>query len=326
LTQQAIAIRDSAQFAKILGEEEFRIELARLFPTTKGPRTAEEVRFQMLRLHPDRCVFDVSMKGDGGWQSVIAKIFADDRPDTFSTMEKIHQGGFGPSSEWAVPKPIAYLPSMRILLEEKIEGRQVENVLLSDNEPAQLEAIKRCGVWLASFHVRAPRFGNRVEPQTHLKHVKIWADKTSKFWPPFAEKCHLLIRRLSAALPAEGTFEYRPGHGNYIPEHVVMCGARTVTIDLDGFDLVDPARDIAMFLITLERMGLKHHKAPSYYDRLIRPFVESYLNEGDQNALQNLAFYKSAEYLHRARHDIHRRIPPAPEWAEMMLDQALRGL
>ena len=319
-------IGEGAQFSDVIASEEFRIELARLFPTRKGPRTAEEVRFQMLRLHPDRCVFDVSMKDDGGWQSVIAKVFTDDRLDTFSSLEKIYLRGFGSSSEWAVPKPIAYLSSMRILLEEKIEGRHVENVLLSNNEPAQLEAIKRCGVWLAGFHVRAPRVGNRVLPQAHLEHVREWAAKTSKFWPPFAEKCDVLMRKLSAAVPAEGTFEYRPGHGNYIPEHVFICDARTVVIDLDGFDLVDPARDIAWFLITLERLGLKIHKDPGYYDRMTRPFVESYLEVGDQNALQNLPFYKSAEYLHRARHDIHRRIPPSPEWAEMMLDQALRGL
>src|SRR5215471_16459126 len=96
LPRQAIAISDSAQFAKILAKEEFRIELARLFPTTKGPRTADEVRFQMLRLHPDRCVFDVSMKCDDGWQSVIAKVFVDDRPDTFSSLDRVHQSGFGP--------------------------------------------------------------------------------------------------------------------------------------------------------------------------------------------------------------------------------------
>jgi len=38
-----------------------------------------------------------------------------------------------------------------------------------------------------------------------------------------------------------------------------------------------------------------------------------------------LAFYKAAEYLHRARHDLYKRIPPVPEWAEKMLDQALTG-
>src|SRR5215472_12966159 len=106
-----MAAGDSAQFVNMLAKEEFRTELARLFPTSKDPRTADGVRSEMLRVHPDRCVFEVSIKGDDGWESVIAKIFTDDRPDTFTTMEKIHGGGFGPSSEWAVPKPIAYLPS-----------------------------------------------------------------------------------------------------------------------------------------------------------------------------------------------------------------------
>ncbi len=279
----------------------------------------------MLRFHHNRCVFDVSMKTDGGWQSVIAKLFTIDRRDAFVAMQRIHQAGFGLGAEFAVPRPIAYLPSMRILIEEKVEGRQVKGILLADDQSEQVEAVRRCAAWLARFHTRAPRFGNQVKPKAFLEHVREWANMVSAFGGSFAAKCESLIKKLGAEVPVEGTFEYCPGHGSYIPSHVLLGSGRTVTIDFDELELVDPARDLAWFLISLERLGLKYERAPDS-QRLTGPFLDAYFEEGCREAQRYFAFYKGAEYLHRARHDLYKRIPPVPEWAEIMLDKALREL
>ncbi len=265
------------------------------------------------------------MKTDGGWQSVIAKLFTVDRRDAFVAMQRIHQAGFGLGAEFAVPRPIAYLPSMRILIEEKVEGRQVKGILLADDQSEQVEAVRRCAAWLARFHTRAPRFGNQVKPKAFLEHVREWANMVSAFGGSFAAKCESLIKKLGAEVPVEGTFEYCPGHGSYIPSHVLLGSGRTVTIDFDELELVDPARDLAWFLISLERLGLKYERAPGS-QRLTGPFLDAYFEEGCREAQRYFAFYKGAEYLHRARHDLYKRIPPVPEWAEIMLDKALREL
>ena len=265
------------------------------------------------------------MTTNDGWQDLIAKVFATDRPDTLDVMQRLHQAGFGTTAQFAVPRPIAYLSSLRILLEEKVEGRQVKTILLEDDKSEQMEAVRRCGEWLARFHTTAPRFGNPVEPRPFLEHVRGWADMVSEFGKPLSAKCELLMKKLEAIVPVEGTFEYCQGHGSYIPSHVLLSNERTVTIDFDELELVDPARDLAWFLIALERFELKYHKPPDFYERLSGPFLEAYLKEGNRNTLRHLAFYKAAEYLHRARHDLYKRIPPVPEWAEKMLDQALTG-
>jgi len=325
VSTQTTAVRDGSQYAAILAKQEFRAELERLFPTEGGQRTPDEVRFQILRFHTNRSVFNVSITRNSGWQSLIAKVFAVDRPDTLHAMQRIHQAGFGPTAQFAIPRPIAYLSSLRILLEEKVEGKQVKTILLEDDKSEQMEAVRRCGEWLARFHTKAPRFGNRVECRPFLEHVRGWADMVSGFGKPFTAKCESLMKKLEAMVPIEGTFEYCQGHGSYIPSHVLLSNERTVTIDFDELELVDPARDLAWFLIALERFELKYHRPPDFYERLSGPFLEAYLKEGNRNTLRHLAFYKAAEYLHRARHDLYKRIPPVPEWAEKMLDQALTG-
>ncbi|HVH15336.1 MAG TPA: aminoglycoside phosphotransferase family protein [Candidatus Angelobacter sp.] len=325
LTQSTV-VRDGSQYAATLAKQEFRAELERLFPTGRGQRTPDEIRFQMLRFHQNRCVFNVNMTSNNGWQSLIAKLFAVDRPDTFDVMNKIHQAGFGPTAQFAIPKPFAYISSLRILLEEKVEGKQVKSILLGDDQSEQIRAVRRCGEWLNRFHTTAPRFGNRVDPRAFLEHVREWADMISKFGEPLTAKCESLMKKLQDSVPNEGTFEYCPGHGSYIPSHVLLSDKRTVTIDFDELELVDPARDLAWFLIALERFELKYQRPSGFYERLAPPFLEAYLKEGNRDNERHLAFYKGAEYLHRARHDLYKRIPPAPEWAEKMLDQAITGL
>jgi hypothetical protein len=326
ISTQRVVTRDGSEYAAVLAKQEFRTELDKLFPWAPGERGPGEVQYQMLRYHQNRCVFNVNIKTDGGWESIIAKLFAVDRLDAFNAMQRIHQGGFGIGAPFAIPQPIAYLPSLRVLIEEKVEGKQVKGVLLQDDELEQSEAVRRCGAWLAQFHNRAPRFGNQVDPRLLLEHVQGWADMVAKFGKPFDSKCESLMKNLAKALPIKGTFEYCPGHGSYIPSHVLLNNGRTVTIDFDEFELVDPARDIAWFLIALERYELKYHRPTGFYQRLAAPFLEAYLKEGNKDSLRHLAFYKGAEYLHRARHDLYKRIPPVLDWAEMMLDQALSGL
>ena len=280
----------------------------------------------MLRYHQNRCVFDVNIKTNDEWRNIIAKLFAADRQDAFDAMLRIHQNGFGERASFAVPRPIAYIPSLRILIEEKIVGKHVKSVLLEDNELSQMEAVRRCGAWLARFHATAPRFGHQVGPRAFLERVQGWADMVTKFGKPFDTKCEALMRRLGDALPTPGSFEYRPGHGSYIPSHVLLDNGRTVTIDFDEFELVDPSRDLAWFLIALERFELKYRRPPGFYKRLASPFLESYSRDENEDAMRHLSFYKGAEYLHRARHDLYKRIPPVPEWAEIMLEQAMAGM
>lgn len=326
MTQQSVAFRDGSEFAAVLAKEEFRAEIDRLFPTVGGKRGPDDIRWQMLRYHHNRSAFDVKIKANGGWQSVIAKLFAIDRQDAFDSMRRIHEAGFGDGAEYGIPRPIEYIPALRVLLEEKVEGRQVKGILLAQDQSEQLKAVRRCGTWLARFHDAAPRFGNRVEPRPLLEHVREWADMVSAFGGPFPAKCDLLMRKLSDALPAKGSFEYCPGHGSYIPSHVLLAGDRTVTIDFDEFELVDPARDLAWFLIAVERFELKYGKSPGFYDRLAKPFLEAYRVATARESMRHLAFYKGAEFLHRARHDLYKRIPPVSAWAEMMLDHGIDGL
>ena len=143
---------------------------------------------------------------------------------------------------------------------------------------------------------------------------------------PLASKAELLFERLRAAIPDLGAIECCAGHGSYIPEHVIFSGWRTATIDLDEYDVGDPGRDIAWFIVSLQRLALKHLGSLHALVDVAERFLRTYAASGRSDAKVNFPFYKALECLHGAKRDVINQSPPARDWAEIMLDEGLRAL
>jgi aminoglycoside phosphotransferase (APT) family kinase protein len=311
-------------FAAAFEQDEFRAELDRLTRDRWG--SPLEVRFQPLKAHKNRCTFDIAVQTVSGWHGLIGKVHTADRSDVFRTMDAIRQAGFGQEAEFSIPRPLAYLPSLHVLLEEKVPGPAARDVFLSGSLPEQLAAAERCGQWLTRFHAAAPRLGTAADLAKELDRFRRWADKIVSFGEPLARKANALLRRLEAAAPDSAAGGHRPGHGSYMPEHVMLAEGRTAVIDLDECDVADPARDVAWFIVSLQRLGLKHLYSLHALDRPAQHFLATYFRASPGGATAHVPFYCAAECLHRARRDLDRRIPPDPQWAEIMLDEGLRAL
>ena len=315
--------KDVARFSAVLDREEFHAQLDRMFPGPRGH--SREFRLDVLKGHRDRCTFDSAVETEKGWRSVIAKVYAADRSDVFRMMSAVVDAGFGPQDEFAIPRPLAYLTSLNVLMEEKVEGTQAMEIFQTGDHDEQVETARRCGTWLARFHARAPGQGRTTGPEDMLAKCRLWATPIREFGGPLAQKADTLLRKVESCVPPMDTVEACAGHGSYMPEHVILSGRRTVTIDLDEYDIADPARDVAWFIISLGRLGLKHRASLRAHDPAIEAFLDAYAQGARENALAHLPFHMGAECLHRAHRDLHKRIPPLPEWTEIMLDEGLRS-
>ncbi|HYT17152.1 MAG TPA: phosphotransferase [Thermoplasmata archaeon] len=314
------------RFSVALAQRDFQAELRRLFRSHGWDRTLPAMRLRVLKAHKDRCTFEVSLDTDHGWQSLIGKVHDLDRSDLVGAMQSIVDAGFGPTAEFSIPTPLTYVPSLHVILEEHVPGTPAKEIFLNSSLDEQLATARRCGAWLARYHAGAPRQGRLAEPSELGVQIGYWAQQIRSSGGPLGIKAALLLRKLEAAMPAPGSFEARAGHGSYMPEHVLLSGRRTVTIDFDEYGVADPARDLAWFIVSLERLGLKSRGSVRAHDRSIRVFLEAYRDSGPQDATKHLAFYKAAECLHRAHRDLRKRFPPIPEWSDMMLDEGLSAL
>src|SRR5439155_814639 len=70
----------------------------------------------------------------------------------------------------------------------------------------------------------------------------------------------------------------------------------------------------------------RFHAASPRLDSAAQQFLSMYVSSGRENAMVNFPFYRALECLHGAKRDIVGQTPPAPDRAEIMLDEGLRAL
>ena len=315
-----------APFRAVLDHAGFADALDRLCAAEWRWGTGQEVRARALKWHGDRCTFEIAVRTEAGWHSVIGKVYTGDRSDIFQTMLALGQAGFGPEADFSIAQPFVYLASLGVRLEDKVQGPSAKEIFLNGGPDLHLAAAERCGQWLARFHRTAPPLGHVADLAAEFSRYRYWTDLIARLGEPLAAKAERLFRRLEAVAPTAGALAGCMGHGSYIPEHVILSGRRTATIDLDDYDVGDPGRDVAWFLVSLRRLALKHLGSLRAFDGAGERFREAYRASGRGDAVTNVAFYTALECLHGAKRDAVSQAPRAREWADGMLDEGLQAL
>jgi hypothetical protein len=323
MREEMLPVQHISRFSAVLAQESFRTELNRVFRSEWGGDVPDEVRLRPLKAHKDRCTFEITGKTGEELRSLIGKVHDVDRSDIFAAMQTIVKSGFGRESEFAIPRPLAYLSSLHILFEEKVDGKWAMEIFLDGQLDEQIETARRCGIWLARFHSMGPRLGSVERPLDSLPHIRRWSDLIKQFGDSFAAKSELLAQRLEGMAPLPSDSESSPGHGSYIPENVLLTESRTIVIDLDKCDVADPSRDLASFIISVRRLGLKQEGSIRAHDAAVEAFLDAYKTLRGDAAMRHLPFSVATECLHRAHRDLYKRTSPMPQWANVMLEEGL---
>jgi aminoglycoside phosphotransferase (APT) family kinase protein len=132
-----------------------------------------------------------------------------------------------------------------------------------------------------------------------------------------------LRRRLEDAGAELHLVEMRAGHGSYSPAQLIFAEGRTVTFDWDGYDVADPARDVARFLAALRRLALGKLRFVRALDGAAEVFLRTYFTVGQPDVKRNLRFFLGDAYLTLAMHDLCRSGDRWQQKAEAMLDEGL---
>src|SRR2546421_10130780 len=173
------------------------------------------------------------METTQGRYSTIAKVFDDQRSHLLPTMDAVRRAGFGTEADFAIPRPLAYLPAWRVLVEEKVPGPSARETILQGSISERAAAATRCGQWLARFHAVAPRLGKPAAMDREFTRFATGRNQIAGVGEPNAGKCELLFRRLQAPAPPRSNVDARPGHGRSLPDHVHPVRPRAGPASLD---------------------------------------------------------------------------------------------
>lgn len=287
-----------------------------------------DVSVRPLKWHKGkRCTLEVSFRTDIGPCQLIAKVYAKDRLDVQQAMDEMWRGRFGKTARLSIPRPITYVPSLRLHLEEKLTGKNVKEAFLTGEKKKQTEAAESAGLWLAHFHQWAPRFGQSSPPDLELTRMERWARRFRELGGTLAANAQFLFERLGAAFSRLEQPELCAGHGSFSPDHVFLVGDRVLTIDWDGFDAGDPARDVARFVTAIHRLAIGRMGSANALDLPARIFLSAYTKIRGSAILSRLPYFRAAACLRLAKYGaFHHRVSRWEEKVDAMLLEGLRVL
>jgi Phosphotransferase enzyme family len=311
--------------AEVFDTVELAKHLRHAFPGRWG--AILNTRIRVLKHHPaSRCTLEIGLCTDVGWSFLVGKVYATDRSDVYLTMDKLRRAGFGPEQECSIPEPLAYISPLRLLLLERIEGPRAKQIFLSDDKRNLTRASVRCARWLARFHAIAPRSGSIFIPAQQMDSVERWSERIAKLGEPFACQARQLSRSLAQAAPAVNGKQRCAGHGSYSCNQIILNKGRTITFDWDSADVADPCRDVARFVVALQRLGLKYLGSIRALDAPADVFLKTYNALSPFEVEPNLRFYRALTCLRLAKYEANRPVCTLREETRELLGEGLRAL
>lgn len=278
----------------------------------------QDVRVELLKHHPGRrCTFRTQWREGGATRSLIGKLYDADRSRVYDAMRALRAAGFDEASAFGIPRALAYLPSLQLLLQEEVHGATARDLCLRGTRITDVG--ERCAGWLLSFHASAP-----VLQPPYQDMRPTWSGEAIELGEPFAGRVARLRRALQEMASTLAPVSGCPGHGSYSPAHVVLVDGRTIVLDWDGYDVADPARDVARFVVAVRRLALGRLGSLHALDDVVNSFLCTYLSEGPPDVGTNIPFYVAATWLRLATYANSHRVARWKEKLSLMLDEALR--
>ena len=268
------------------------------------------ISVEILKHKPGRrCSLAYTLEGTSGITRVFAKIFASERgASIYETLGLISEAA---PAGILVPRPIAYVPDLRLLVCEYLDGVGLAASLYlgESGEPA-----RRMGSALAALH------GCRALPARgwsaghELENLSRWAVHLGTR----AERARLSslrqgLQTWALRLPALPPENETLVHRDFYAEQILDCRGITAIVDLDDARRGDPAVDLGNFLAHLTLRSLQfaetRHGCTSSRPIFIEAYRRSARGEGGTGSLlERAAFYEaaslarlSAVYAGRAR-------------------------
>jgi hypothetical protein len=310
----------------VLNPSELCKYLSAILPRHFGE--VQDIQFQVLQHYRGkRCTVNITLKTINGQHEMIGKVYAKDRADVYDAMKEISRAGFGPEMEFSIPQPLAYVPELRLLLQEKVYGKPAAKIFSQDSKLEHALAAERCAKWLAHFHELGPTSGPVFFLDGEL--LNHWMHRVAKRAGPqvgqFTRKAALLLEQLEILALTVDRTEMCACHGSYSPPQIILTETRTAIFDWDSYCVANPTWDVAKFITKLEQLALESHGSRKALDDAVQVFYETYATTSRFSVAKYLPFYKAALCLRRAKREL-RLSGGGLEKAEVMINEGLRIL
>ncbi len=289
--------------------------------TARGEGPLDVRAVTVLRGHPgSRWTLRYAVRRGAEEYTFIAKVYARDRGDVATTLSALRRAGFGPGQLMQVAAPIAYAPSLRLLLLEEAPGDTARAAL----RRGQTGVGERTAQWLAAFHAASPPLPAAYRLRDPLAKARHWTHALSMHVPALAREARHLFVALAEARPAWPAPPHLV-HGDFSASHVYLTAETTTVIDWDAWSVGDCVEDAGRFLASLHHLAARDPERHGVVAQDIGAFAQTYW-AAVPLARRSLAFYEALACLRTAARLTAGGQPHRVRHARALLAAAERAL
>ncbi|MBA2693119.1 MAG: aminoglycoside phosphotransferase family protein [Rubrobacter sp.] len=189
-------------------------------------------------------------------------------------------------------------------------------------DPAQrTDALETAGAALAELHAQPSGELRRLTRKAEAEVLDSLVEPLVFNTPRLEGQIRSLARTLSEKLLREAPV-WRPIHGDFYEDQVVLGDGTATLLDLDEAASGDPAADLGLFIAHLEKEAMLGHVDRSVAASAAESLLEGYRSWGPEMDSGKVRFYTAVGLFRLAPHPFRGREPEWPEGTEEILRRA----
>lgn len=218
----------------------------------------------------------------------------------------------------AIPRPLAVVASMGLLLQEFAEGADLRAVI---SRPDMATALTAAATWLAGLHAGPRIVGLEAKSLAHeLEKVDAWCAQTSlALAGPAARRLERARNDMHHAAAEMPEYVQTTIHKDFYYANVIWNGRSGTVLDLDQMCIGDPALDVGHFCAHLESLAYRTPTRARQYRQASEYFLDAYLRLGDGDVEDRLALYRAYTFVKLAATEVARK---RGDWRRLAADFA----
>lgn len=258
----------------------------------------------------------VGLDGDDRRESLYAKVFASERG------AQVHErlravaaaGAWGP--EVAIPEPVGYVASLKLLVQRAVPGEPASPWLLADGESLAV----RIADALNALHGSSVRLERRHGLDDELAPLAGGVERLAASNDVLAVRARRCLELADLRAKRGWPWRWRPVHRDFYHDQVLVREHALSILDWDDAAMSEPAVDVANFLAHLRLLALQRTGTPDALDGVFAAFAKRCRELDAALDPTLLRFLEGTTLLRLA--EIHRPRERGTWLAERLLEQS----
>jgi len=254
----------------------------------------------------------------------FAKVYRDEKgEESYKVHQSLWDADTGKGERFLVPRPIAYLRDLRVLVQEAAFGISFQQILITGPDPEAVSAARKVARALAALHLSIIPTSRTHHVQDEIRVLEGRARTLKWCNPALTKEIDYVVRAVTSSF---ADVPLRPSHLDLNTDHILFDRDRHTLLDFDSFALADPLLDVAHVLAQLRSMSFRFGVPIDRLRQVCDAFREEYFAHVPGDWRNRLSAYYAGAVLNAALGFFRRQEPQWPATVASLIAEAKSSL